>query len=143
MVRFKNRYVCFQLELESEFEYRNQIKKVSNSGAPKQQKNISANSQEIDSLVKTFVNENFGDYGSSVLLERLAGIARVPRDNSTFLCSMLVLINKFKNQRCRISIVHVSGTIKKCQQAAIKYDRSLILQYLQENTSSSNSLEDQ
>ncbi|PVU97669.1 hypothetical protein BB561_000410 [Smittium simulii] len=98
---------------------------------------------DIDSLIRSFVAENFGDIGNGLLLEKLnvkyfspvtkLGIIRVPRDNAQFLTAILVMINKIKNNKCRIFVVHVSGTIKKCQLAAIEFDRTLILKHLKES----------
>ncbi|KAJ2630764.1 RNA-binding protein pop5 [Coemansia sp. RSA 1694] len=63
------------------------------------------------------------------------GILRVPRDHYQMVSAALALMTQASKRSCTIRIRHVSGTIKKCQRAAIRTDRELIVAwYLKQQT---------
>ena len=55
------------------------------------------------------------------------GIFRVAREYKDILQASLTLTTSLSNHPVIIRVIHVSGTIKKVQEAAIKFDRELIL----------------
>ncbi|OMJ22157.1 Ribonuclease P/MRP protein subunit POP5 [Smittium culicis] len=55
------------------------------------------------------------------------GIVRVSRDNYRMLWASMTMISQIKTYFCRFTVIHVSGSINKCQKAAIQNDKRLIL----------------
>ncbi|PVZ98666.1 hypothetical protein BB558_005322 [Smittium angustum] len=135
MVRFKNRYISFKIDIENEYEIQ--------SGSKESKKSVvNLSISDIDSTIRTFVNSNYGDAGMSLLIGNMTvkyfspvtklGILRVARDHYRMLWSSLTMISQIKSKRCRFSVLHISGTINKCQKAAISFDRELILKHFKE-----------
>ncbi|KAJ1676013.1 RNA-binding protein pop5 [Spiromyces aspiralis] len=123
MVRFKNRYLCFEIDYETH-------------NRPTGTARVSLTIPELASIVREHVRENFGDYGLGSILGAFTvkyfssftnvGIIRVARDHYHMIWSALTFINYIKGTRCMVRVIHLSGTIKKSQLAAIKHDRSMI-----------------
>ncbi|KAJ2212273.1 RNA-binding protein pop5 [Coemansia sp. RSA 1813] len=90
-------------------------------------------------LIREQVKLNFGDSGAGRILGGLQvkhlgqrtqlAIIKVPRDHCKMVQSALVLITHVQKQPCTVCVRHVSGTIKKCQRAAIRTDRELIISW--------------
>lgn len=51
------------------------------------------------------------------------GIVRVARDHFRMIWAGITFITKIKGRECLVRVLHVSGTIKKAQQATIRHDR--------------------
>ncbi|KAJ1851728.1 RNA-binding protein pop5 [Coemansia sp. RSA 1822] len=126
MVRFKNRYVCFEIMLEPSH--------ASDTAQP-----LVMTNQDILRLVRENVKLNFGDSGAGLILAGMQvkhfnphtrlGIIKVPRDHIKMVTATLALITRAKKTPCALRVRHTSGTIKKCQKSAIRTDRELILAY--------------
>ncbi|GAA93899.1 uncharacterized protein L969DRAFT_44369 [Mixia osmundae IAM 14324] len=118
-MRFKNRYLL------AEFIF------APDSDAP------SFSESDIVRLVRDALSVNFGDAGwaeagSSLNVKYLSPtthimILRTPRSACQLVWTALTLTRQLKGVDCIIRVMHVGGTIRKSQQAAIKYDRDLIL----------------
>ncbi len=54
------------------------------------------------------------------------GILRVPRDHAKLVCSAISNISEINKILVNIDILHVGGTIRLCQNAAIKYDKEML-----------------
>ncbi|KAJ2798547.1 RNA-binding protein pop5 [Coemansia helicoidea] len=134
MVRFKNRYICFEILLEPSDAAR----------APRQdqQQALPALSAKAASqLIRDSVKLGFGDSGAGHVLmgtqvkyfgaHTRMGIAKVPRDHCKMVLAALTLATHVGKHPCVVCVRHVSGTIKKCQKAAIRLDRELIVAWHQ------------
>ncbi|KAG9051520.1 hypothetical protein FS837_004030 [Tulasnella sp. UAMH 9824] len=53
-------------------------------------------------------------------------IIRVARDHHRIAWAAITLITELRNQSCIPHVIHVSGTLKKVQLAAIQYNRVLV-----------------
>lgn len=120
MVRFKNRYILFRINL-------------------KDQPVVSQT--DIFYTIKLLISQFFGINGSAIILPSLSikyydpksaiGILRCPRNEYRKVwCALSFLTcicnSKIKNVNsilsgCSISILYISGTIRKCQNRAIKH----------------------
>ncbi|KAJ1831419.1 RNA-binding protein pop5 [Coemansia sp. RSA 2706] len=130
MVRFKNRYVCFEVLFDPA---------LAGSDASGQQPSFTA--RVIYGVVRDSVKLNFGDSGLGLVLSGMQvrhfgahscmGILKVPRDHCKMVLSALALITHVHKHPCAVRVRHVSGTIKKCQRAAIRTDRELIIAWHQ------------
>ncbi|KAJ2710732.1 RNA-binding protein pop5 [Coemansia spiralis] len=134
MVRFKNRYICFEILLEP-------------SGATRDQRQDQRPSPSVLSakaasqLIRDSVRLSFGDSGAGHVLmgtqvkyfgaQTRMGIAKVPRDHCKMVLAALALATHVGKHPCVVCVRHVSGTIKKCQKAAIRLDRELIVAWHQ------------
>ncbi|KAJ1905787.1 RNA-binding protein pop5, partial [Coemansia sp. IMI 209127] len=122
MVRLKNRYICFEVQLETASDT-----------------NGSLSARVLLALIREQIQLNFGDSGAGRVLGGLQvkhfgqrthlAIIKVPRDHCKMVQSALVLITHVQKQPCTVCVRHVSGTIKKCQRAAIRTDRELIISW--------------
>ncbi|KAI9502214.1 subunit of both RNase [Coemansia spiralis] len=131
MVRFKNRYICFELLDQQHI-----------LGSTVSAKNIVA-------LVRDQIKLNFGDMGAGHLLSGLQikylgnktqlGIIKVPRDHCRMVQVALALITHVNKHSCTIRVRHVSGTIKKCQKATIQTNRELIIAWYEKQQQLSKS----
>ncbi|ORX88552.1 hypothetical protein K493DRAFT_341204 [Basidiobolus meristosporus CBS 931.73] len=135
MVRFKNRYILFEIL----FEETNGSKATHLQ--PTHPFDTPLNTRTLQNLFKEQIVLNFGDYGQGCLGSSLQvkyfspytniGIARVARDHYHTLWATLTFITSIEKQDCLFRVIHLGGTIKSCQQAAIKYDRELLLKLQQ------------
>lgn len=100
------------------------------------QPSISLDSKKLLQLVRTTIDINFGIKGSGDVKSTLAvkyfsprtstGILRVGRDHVRTVWAALSYVTKINNKNVIIRVVRVSGTIKKCEQAAILRDKKVI-----------------
>ncbi|KAJ2537789.1 RNA-binding protein pop5 [Coemansia sp. RSA 1933] len=122
MVRLKNRYICLELQFDTDSDA-----------------NVPLSPRVLLALIREQVKINFGDVGAGRILGGLQvkhlgqrthmAIVKVPRDHCKMVQSALVLITHVQKQPCTACVRHVSGTIKKCQKAAIRTDRELIISW--------------
>ncbi|KAJ2579744.1 RNA-binding protein pop5 [Coemansia sp. RSA 1836] len=141
MVRLKNRYICFELQPQAQIDGTDSLERASSGRRP----NEALSARSIHALVREQIKLNFGDSGAGLVLSGLQvkyfspqtsmGILRVPRDHYQMVSAALALMTQASKRSCTIRIRHVSGTIKKCQRAAIRTDRELIVAwYLKQQT---------
>ncbi|KAJ2493016.1 RNA-binding protein pop5 [Coemansia sp. RSA 2050] len=93
--------------------------------------------KSIHAFAREQIKLNFGDSGAGLVLSGLQvkyfnpqtrmGILKVPRDHCQMVSAALALATQVSKRPCNIRVRHVSGTIKKCQRAAIRTDRELIV----------------
>ncbi|KAJ1948872.1 RNA-binding protein pop5 [Linderina pennispora] len=132
MVRFKHRYLCFEIQFHTAAEQALGHQKAG-------QKQPALSSKAIFHLIRDQMQINFGDSGAGHVVmgtqvkyfssRTNMGILKVPRDHYQMIWSALTLTTQISRTPCMIRVWHVSGTIKKCQQAAIKVNRSLIAKW--------------
>ncbi|KAJ2002525.1 RNA-binding protein pop5 [Coemansia thaxteri] len=136
MVRLKNRYICFELQPRIQAEgVESSLEGRATSAYRQQEANISA--RTIHAFVREQIKLNFGDSGAGLVLSGLQvkyyspqtrmGIIRSPRDHYQMVSAALTLATQVNKYMCSIRVWHISGTIKKCQRAAIRTDRELIV----------------
>jgi ribonuclease P/MRP protein subunit POP5 len=119
MVRTKNRYILFEVYWERE-DSMNEL-----------------NSSVILQTVRTSIETNFGDLGVSSTLRSLSlkyfdsstntGIIRVTRKHQRLLHVSLTLIHSIDKTICCVKTLHIGGSIRSCQEAAIKNHRNHLL----------------
>ncbi|RKP01883.1 hypothetical protein CXG81DRAFT_25447 [Caulochytrium protostelioides] len=80
-----------------------------------------------DALVTNFGSAGGATCGESLLLKYWSpvtrhGVVRLLRDDLPTVWAAVTLITKLKGQPCAITVGHVGGTIKSCQQVLIRWD---------------------
>ncbi|TPX30262.1 hypothetical protein SmJEL517_g06141 [Synchytrium microbalum] len=139
-MRFKNRYLLFELQYED-----GTIDESVHNGI-------------IISVLRDSIQLNFGDYGIGVLggpttsnastsiLSLLSftnpfiqppsypvkyfsphtglGILRVPRDHYQMAWAAMSFVTQVKKKNAMMRVIHLGGTIKSCQTQAIEYDKA-------------------
>jgi ribonuclease P/MRP protein subunit POP5 len=134
MVRLKARYILFDILTPSSSQLVNYTLKASLLGLHTTTPNV--NLRAIADLVRKQIQLYFGDYGTGVTGMSLMvkyfspktsrGIIRCSRDHYKLVCAALTMIQKVNGKDVIVRIVRVSGTIKKCEQAAIERNRELM-----------------
>lgn len=119
MVRFKNRYLLIKFEFDD--------RRIENYTA-----------QYISNLLREEVRKSFGDLGLGQSMNMSVkyfnpltgmGIVRAPRDSYRTVWGAVTLLNKCNERTCKVEVLKISGTIRKCQLHAIDFDRNFIRQY--------------
>lgn len=98
----------------------------------------SINQRSLASLLKRVVEDHFGDFGSGTVglliivkyfsNKTSTGIIRCSRNNFQQVVAALGLVTKVDTQDVVMRCVHVSGTIRKCEQFSIRRNRQLMLE---------------
>ncbi|CDR44693.1 CYFA0S15e01574g1_1 [Cyberlindnera fabianii] len=93
-------------------------------------------SRTIADIVRKQIQIYFGDHGAGVVGLSLmvkyfspktsTGIIRCSRDHYQLVCAALTMINSIGSKDVIVRVVRVSGTIKKCEQAAVERNRDLM-----------------
>jgi len=119
MVRFKNRYLLTELQWEDD------------------KRPQELNSFLILNTIKESIQSNFGDFGIGSIQMSLQVkyfnpvtnicIIRGSRNYFQMLWNSVTFINNMKKIPVSFCVLHVGGTMKLCQKAAIKYDKELLL----------------
>ncbi|KAF9977640.1 hypothetical protein BGZ73_005356 [Actinomortierella ambigua] len=150
MVRFKNRYIVFDIiyadsplgltSLPAVHALKTQpdiaLEPFGDTG--RHNLRVPAISQkDLVFAIKDSIAENFGDYGVGITQRSLTlkyfsphtnvGILRVSRDEANMVWGAMTFIRQIKGNPCLIKVIHVTGTIKTCQLKTIEYDRDRIL----------------
>mmetsp|Transcript_24938 Transcript_24938/g.43811 ORF Transcript_24938/g.43811 Transcript_24938/m.43811 type:complete len:147 (+) Transcript_24938:157-597(+) len=115
MVRFKNRYVL------AEFQWQD----------GKYDPNLS--NKDIYDAIKDSVAFHFGDLGAGMINPGLSikywnpvtglALVRVPRQFLKELRISMAFLTQLKSRVIKVKSIHCSGTIRACEQAAVKYLR--------------------
>ncbi|CAG8459933.1 14473_t:CDS:2 [Ambispora leptoticha] len=133
MVRIKNRWILFEVIFED-----NKMPPPP-SLPPRHQEDEQKQipSGEIHHALRDSICLNLGDFGMGCVIGSLNvkyfspftnnGILRVSRDHYRLIWGALTFINEIRGRRCLVHVLHVGGTIKKCQLACIQHDREQIL----------------
>lgn len=122
MVRFKNRYLLGHVEFGD-----NAVDE-------------SISQRDIFFALKASIQYNFGLFGEGLLgnglqvkyYNGITGqlIVRCARDTHRLVWSALTSITKLRSRQATVSVLHVGGSLRTCQQAAIKYNKALIARLL-------------
>ncbi|KAF9933068.1 hypothetical protein BGZ75_005204 [Mortierella antarctica] len=94
-------------------------------------------SKDLINIFRTSIGDNFGDYGAGITQRGLVlkyfsphtniGILRISREEMHIAWGALTFIKELKGRPCIIKVLHTSGTIKHCQLTTIRYDRDRIM----------------
>lgn len=158
MVRLKHRYILFDVLYPPTSDPRTgqQREKFANfSKSPKDcllslhgTSASSINARSIASLLKDVIEDHFGDFGGGTVglliivkyfsNKTSTGIIRCSRTNFHQVMAALALVTKLDNYDVVMRCVHVSGTIRKCEEFSIKRNRQLIVDLGQEKSMQSS-----
>ena len=114
-MRFKNRYLLYELIFEDE--------KVDTSIA----------GGLVYKLIKDNCLLNHGEYGFGIVSQSFQVkyynqltnlcIVRAPRDNYRIIQSSVTYISNIKQRSLTFKLIHLGGTIRSCQIAALKFNK--------------------
>ncbi|KIK82292.1 hypothetical protein PAXRUDRAFT_14803 [Paxillus rubicundulus Ve08.2h10] len=130
MVRFKNRWLLVEfISLSSD----------TPSHLPSPRTPPSFDAKQLYAALRQSVISNFGDtgwgaVGSSLTVKYFSPttnlcIIRVARDQHTLAWGAVTLLSSINGSQVIPHVVHVSGTIKHVQLAAIKHDREVVARF--------------
>lgn len=153
MVRLKTRYLLFEILYPDELEHGSLNGSITQNKvtlrSPTEKK---VDGRYMTRLIRQAVLESFGEYGAGVVASTIAvkyfsqrtstGIVRVTRPHFRMIWSTLSDIRQLNGRNCIITVKRVSGTIKKCQLAAIGRNKSAIDEMEIENNDNRNNDED-
>lgn len=141
MVRLKHRYILFDVLYPPSKDPQTKSQHLlfeSFSGAPTQLQASSpalVSDKAISRVLKRVVEDHYGEVGGAVALlilvkyfsnRTLSGIVRCSRTDFKKVVAALALVTRVDSYNVVMRSVHVSGTIKKCEQAAIRRNRATI-----------------
>lgn len=158
MVRLKHRYILFEILYPPPSDPRTgpqREKFVAFSNSPKETllslheaSPTSISQKSIASLLKRVVEDHFGELGSGTVglliivkyfsSKTSTGIIRCSRQNFQQVMAAIALVTKVDNYDAVMRCVHVSGTIKKCEQFSVRRNKKLIIQLGQDKTMEKN-----
>ncbi|KAJ9052582.1 RNA-binding protein pop5 [Entomophthora muscae] len=141
MVRYRVRYLLFELQLEQQNEVlaSRMVENLSSEDVKcsKDAYESKIDAKSIERAIRSSLNLNFGDIGSSKIMRDLnikyfnvdthLGLLRTGRSYFRMLWASMTLINSLNEIPCSFRVIHVSGTIKKCQLATKIYDRKVLI----------------
>ncbi|KAG4305026.1 hypothetical protein PORY_001701 [Pneumocystis oryctolagi] len=142
MVRFKTRYLVFQIFQENQLtsDLTDIIRsKWTESSVRKSISKTSIVLTPLDllNIIKEHVHLNFGDWGYGLVSASLSvkyyspvtciGILRISRQHYRLVWAALTLINTIHSQHVIIRVLQVNGTIKSAETYIIQYDQNLLL----------------
>jgi ribonuclease P/MRP protein subunit POP5 len=120
-MRFKNRYLVVQLLF-----------------SPPSLTLPSLTSYQLFRDIRQSLLTNFGEFGygqchSSLQVKYLnqrtgLAIVRSPRDDSDIVRTALLLLKDVGGEPCTVRVLHVGGTIRSCQKAAVKWTRTVLIE---------------
>lgn len=142
MVRLKQRYILFDiLYPPSTSQDSNEVVEFSKSETNAllslhQSSPASFNQKTLTQLFRRTIQENYGDYGAGSAGMQMSvkyfsnktstGIVRCGRQNFNMVIGSLATISRIDNREVIIRCIHVSGTIKKCEEYCIKRNKELM-----------------
>lgn len=158
MVRLKHRYILFDVLYPPVSDPRNGSQKEKFATFHKSPKDCllalhatsaaGINPRSISSLLRDVIEDHFGDFGGGttgllIIVKYFSnktstGIIRCSRTNFHQVVAALALVTKLDNRDVVMRCVHVSGTIKKCEQFLIRRNRLLMIELGQEKTMQSS-----
>lgn len=148
MVRLKHRYILFDVvypPLSNPQTVEQKRKFASFSHCPKEcllqlhtPSPSSVTARNIVLLLKRVIEDHFGELASgtiglSIIVKYFSnrtstGIVRCNRTDFQKVVAALALVNKIEGVDVVMRCVHVSGTIKKCEQFSIRRNRKLMIE---------------
>ncbi|KAF3989301.1 hypothetical protein FT663_02848 [Candidozyma haemuli var. vulneris] len=147
MVRLKHRYILFDILYPPVSEPRTGTQRAKFSTFCDNPKDTllalhapspaSINPKTIVNILKNAVHEHFGEIsaggvGQSIIVKYFSnktstGIIRCSRQDFQQVMAAIALVTKLDNYDAVMRCVHVSGTIKKCEQYSIRRNKQLII----------------
>ncbi|KAG0203593.1 hypothetical protein BGX28_004196 [Mortierella sp. GBA30] len=155
MVRFKNRYLLFEIVYADTPLGWTSIPAATTSALDATHQSLRADqsvfgdtgrnncrlppisNKDLMYALRDSIAENFGDYGAGITQRALVlkyfsphtniGILRISREEMHIAWGALTFIKELKGRPCIIKVLHTSGTIKHCQLTTIRYDRDRIM----------------
>lgn len=135
MVRLKNRYILFDI-LYTGKGLENATSQSEALLALHQPSPAAINAKIILAEVRNAIQTDFGDFGSGTTGFSLTvkyfsnatstGIIRVSRENYRTACFALARITRLGSSNVIVRCIRVSGTIKKCEDAAMKRSQKFV-----------------
>ena len=132
MVRFKNRYLLAHVEFADAAI------------------DDSLSQRDLFFALKSSISYNFGLFGEGLLGNGLQVkycngvtgqmIVRCARDSHRLVWFALTSITKLRSREATVSVLHVGGSLRTCQQAAIKYNKALIARLLRDDREASKAV---
>lgn len=145
MVRLKTRYLLFQILYPTDTLASSEDAKTRFMKIHRVSDDTIVNARNLTQIFKEEMETLHGDLGSGSIQTTInvkyfspvtsTGILRVGRQHTRQLWAALTHITDIDNVPVVINVVHVSGTIRKCEQAAIERNRKIV-RYLQSSSKS-------
>lgn len=147
MVRLKHRYVLFDVLYPPSSNPNNLDQRRKSSLFSKNPKECllqlhspsppSVSGRNIATLIKHVIEDHFGEIASGTIgllvivkyfsNKTSTGIIRCSRTDFQKVVAALALVNKIENFNVVMRCVHVSGTIRKCEEFSIRRNRQLMI----------------
>ncbi|KXS18085.1 hypothetical protein M427DRAFT_29838 [Gonapodya prolifera JEL478] len=131
MVRVKNRWILFNLQFHADDDV-----STSTASIPMILDGIHAGT--VSGVLRDTVEYLFGAVAGGVALGGVnvkyynpltgLGILRCLRDNHRLVWAALTFVSRIRQHPCKIVVIRVCGTVKKCQMAALRWDRQGLLE---------------
>ncbi|KAI8878816.1 hypothetical protein K501DRAFT_227779, partial [Backusella circina FSU 941] len=127
MVRFKNRWILFEIVEDPVLEHGKVTFKHTS---------LDVSDAILSKTIRDAIELNYGSFGRAMLQNSgvkwynattRTGIIRVPRDYTDMYLSTMFFMKQIGPIPCSFSILHVSGTIIHIQKEAIERDRRFYL----------------
>lgn len=143
MVRLKQRYILFDILYPPQNDQDPDFVNFSNSPqealiAMCQSSPASVNQKLITQVIRKVLQDHYGDMGAGAAGMLISvkyfnnktstGILRCSRQSFQLVMSSLTLMNRISNREVIVRCLHVSGTIKRCEEFAIKRNHDIMLQ---------------
>lgn len=142
MVRLKNRYILFDITYPPS-NYGSQSEFVGFSSDPQtallllhRASPAWVEPKMIILAVRHAIEDHYGEHGaglanSSVVIKYFSpktstGIIRCSRSSTPYVVSAMTLLNRIGDREVVIRAVHISGTIRKCEQASTRRSQRLM-----------------
>lgn len=139
MVRIKQRYILFDILSPPSSEHWEAYSE-SRDSALLHLHQVSSNeisAKHLLQVIRQVLQDHYGDFGAGsagILLvvkyfspKTSTGIIRCGRQHLDMIVAVLALINRLGDKEVIMRCVHVSGTIKKCENVSIRRDREDIV----------------
>lgn len=120
MVRFKNRYLLFEIDWEDE-----KVDKELTLGV-------------LYACFRASVETNFGEMGLAAMTSLSLkyfdpissfGIVRVSRDHYRWLWASLTFTRVIHKRVCAVRVLHTAGTLRSAQRRAIRHHKSRLVRH--------------
>lgn len=141
MVRFKSRYIVFQIFQEDQlisnlFGTKGTRWKSYSSIQSETKSTTPLTSSDLLNLIKEHVYLSFGEWGQGLVAESLnvkyysptthTGIVRVSRQHYRLVWAALTFIKIIQNQHALIQVLRVNGTMKGAEMFLIQRNQNLL-----------------
>lgn len=147
MVRLKHRYVLFDIVYPPEKTMnssRDRHKFSSFSLSPKEAllqlheaSSSRLNQRSITTILRQVIEDHFGELGAGLAGQSLVlkyyssktstGILRCNRQHVDMVMASIALVTKLDDRNVTMRCIHVSGTIRKCEEYLIRRNRELMI----------------